>query len=155
MTSSDPFPTSGPDVRVRFAPTAKAYRRVCFISRASIILVFLFVLIGVRLSESVQTIFLIAYAVFSVVLIILAPRLKCPACQLPLAGRMGNGVISVFCPECGSSDIKPSHGSFLRLYYFPGQCRSCNKKFWRAMGNPYYKIHFCTHCNAHVDDEGV
>jgi ribosomal protein S27AE len=71
-------------------------------------------------------------------------KLLCPSC----ANAVDAG-IDRFCPTCGSDEIH--RGLISRTTC--GRCHS--SLFRRRHGTRCYAIHFCTHCDAYLDRNGL
>jgi len=78
------------------------------------------------------------------------PTLFCPGCNEHLDKRLG-----VCCPECGTANIKSEYWSWKRFCHLPPQCSNCKKKLIKGIRSRRYVICYCTHCGAHVDDQGM
>jgi transposase-like protein len=54
---------------------------------------------------------------------------------------------TLFCPKCGSTDVRRSRGEGLRAFLFaifgrmPFRCRSCRSKFYRQADAPEEEEH--------------
>ena len=137
------------DAREVFRPIALVYRR-----RRRVVLLLIFPM-------SLATGFLMVYlaAPFSYVagisffaLIVagslLWPKLRCPVCR-----RDTNEAVDRFCPECGSDSIKRDGGP-----RSAPKCMTCGKELWLSKGRSgaaLFSVCFCTHCGAHLADEGL
>lgn len=95
-------------------------------------------------SKSAYTALLYAGASCFLLAISFAPRLPtCPACK-----RRSTRPFGAFCPECGSRSLQPETALLC------SQCRSCGCDLRRGKSRRY-KVHYCTHCGLHLDDNGL
>ena len=72
-------------------------------------------------------------------------KLLCPACN-----KDTRSTPECYCPQCGARESIKSKG----LFRSP-KCEICEATLGRGKGGPRYTIKFCTHCGAHLSDEGV
>ena len=83
----------------------------------------------------------VALVALSLLIFFTLPRLACPAC-----GRSADGFAD-YCPACGAAGLK-------RRWLMGTRCNACN----RSLGSykyRNYKIRFCTHCGALLDNAGI
>jgi hypothetical protein len=133
-------------LRETFAPSARRFRfsiriAYCLIAAAGVCM-----LLGVLLPNSMFNwimggTFLCWVLVVSMML--LSPRLVCPACSNKL--ELGFGP---FCPECGENGLE-----------FPGwpcapHCSACGRDM-RRRKTRFYRIRACSYCGLWLDDEGL
>jgi predicted RNA-binding Zn-ribbon protein involved in translation (DUF1610 family) len=146
-------PSSQADSRDLFRPTADAYRRVSRILIWPGYAVFLFWPLLLIPKKSVYADYLmLGFAGFMVCVLgaivaslIWLPKLTCPNCHEKMDARSGK--LGPYCPECGAAAIESG--------FFGQKCTACNKRLRNGRNGRSYKIHYCTYCDAHVDDEGV
>ena len=77
------------------------------------------------------------------VLLLLSPRLTCPACRRGLETGLGT-----FCPECGKRALKPAG------WFKSARCEACDRTMWYGK-NRGYRIRACSHCGLWLSDKGV
>lgn len=85
----------------------------------------------------------------TLVLVMLGPRLRCPACSGDVSAT------DIHCPECGASPLKEEWsrggvGGTRRVH----DCDGCGKRI-RHGARHNFRTHYCTHCGAFLDDVGV
>jgi ribosomal protein S27E len=135
------------DVRSAFHPIATSYRKRKRVASFVIVPVILFLIFAMFVlhSTTYAIIGVVCFAVLAVVADIFTPKLICPSCLKKADSRLEQ-----FCPECGHATIIDAG----RSWSWP-RCGTCGKQLVFSRGRPFYSIRFCTHCAAHLDDEGV
>jgi len=134
------------DARDEFRAVATVYRRRKRLASFIILPIFAFAGFAMFFLPSVYAIAGgVCFIVLAVVADAFTPKLDCPVCR-----KKTDSELDQFCPACGHASImKPS-----KSRSWP-KCSNCGKQLVRARGSAYYSICFCTHCSAHLDDEGV
>lgn len=144
---SEEFPSAEhKDCREQFRPVARKYRR-----HGGIVVTF--ILLGMLSAWAASkyhydrspwfVAFFLLCCVGGVVAMLRAPTLRCPGC-----GADAGGVPERFCPDCGDKSVVDNALSAYR-------CTSCRKRLTSRRGGRRYRVRFCTHCGAHLDDAGV
>ena len=134
------------DARREFLSVATAYRRRKRLASFVILPMFLFTgFAAILLSRA----YALAGGLSFVAMVTLAdffiPKLACPVCHAEADKKLGK-----FCPACGHATIRAGKG----IWSWP-RCSTCGKQLVHTKGNAYYPICYCTHCSAHLDDEGL
>ena len=133
------------DVRQKFAVTAAAYRlKIRVVKILGVIAgAGVAVCIAIHNANLVRWVIPISVSLGAVAFIVqcLAPRLVCPACSQVITLRRGS-----HCPECGRQDSGNQFGR---------PCNSCRKTISWGIGKRHFKIRYCAHCGAFLDERGV
>lgn len=79
----------------------------------------------------------------SVALAFQAPKLRCPACSVDVAGK-----IETYCPDCGGSPLAARWLVWRR-------CLSCQKLLGPGKGRRNYRVRYCTKCGSYLHEEGL
>jgi hypothetical protein len=137
---------SNVDARETFRPLAIVYRRRK--RAASFIILPVFAFTGFAMFFLPSAYAWVGGACFIVLAIVadtFTPKLSCPVCRKKTDSKLDR-----FCPECGHESISKPSG----FWSWP-KCGNCGKQLVHARGRPYWSICYCTHCSAHLDDDGL
>lgn len=145
--SSDASHPSPKDCRDAFHPSAARYRRFDSIYVGLRVVATVSILLALVVPHPLKS-WMIGVVILCLVLTplgwLLTPSLRCPACMGDTAQRS----FGRHCPECG--------GCLRHRGSLQGpECSSCGKGYWSARKGRGYLIHYCTHCGAGLDDQGV
>lgn len=76
--------------------------------------------------------------------LLILPKPICPSCK-----KSPKQPVKTYCPECGTQPLEKRKGIFPHLF-----CKFCVTKFFDRRIWRRYKIRYCTHCGASLDDDG-
>jgi len=142
------------DLRSQFSPIANSFRRhrsrsLCFLGVLAVAALGLILLEYRALGGLTFILGYIAFAIYAA----RSPQLMCPGCSRNVDIARLEG----YCPQCGAPESIPRRNVLTPPWNknYP-KCSKCETKFnaGRA-GKRIYRVHFCTHCGAFIDEHGV
>jgi hypothetical protein len=131
------------DERQAFEPVARRYRMYARVATGFVLGPFLIGWFAARLGHGRASWLgwlLVAGFALCFVTMLLAPRLRCPACHANVGGKHQH-----YCPECGGFPIQ-------RDQWGQQRCTVCRKRFRRRKN--FHRVRYCTQCRAYLDEKG-